>query len=68
MSYHNDEINAAVDALGAVRLIRNHYASTHEGGKRITDICKTLETADENSNTVNGIRTNVAKAIKETYL
>ncbi|GAK44677.1 hypothetical protein M2A_1176 [Tepidicaulis marinus] len=67
MASQKDEISVVIDALGAVRMIRNHYASSAEAATRISDICDMLETGDTDQ-TPRGIRTTVAKAIRESYL
>ncbi|MGX1198655.1 hypothetical protein ACSSVQ_002639 [Parvibaculum sp. MBR-TMA-1.3b-4.2] len=68
MSGSDNEIATVIDALQAVRLVREHYASGVEGAKRVSDICDMLETADTNMNRPNGLRTNVAAAIRKSYL
>ena len=62
------QFNSALDAIQAVRLIREHFASTTDAADRISDVCKMLEDADANSNVVNGLRTNIAGAIRKTYI
>lgn len=62
-----NEIDQAIDALHAIKLIRHTHASGPEGQRLVSEIIAALAASDRGMGPHGGIQRNVADAISRAY-
>lgn len=67
-SFEHDDVDHAIAALQAVKLVRDYYASANPASERIQEIAQMLAARDSGMGTHGGLRANVADAICKAYL
>jgi hypothetical protein len=63
-----DEIEHAIAALQAVRLVRDYYGSGVESAKRVEEIAQMLAARDSKMGQFGGLRATIGDAICKAYL